>query len=103
LSLWSKALKTVRSVIGESVVYKGTGSLNESIKGVYSDVGMMLDLENFNKVIDQEPQVLIRLADLTQEPSQGDIFEIRGEEFYVAYLEKDGEGGAKVMLREKAD
>lgn len=103
MSIWAKALKTVRSALGESVIYKGTGSLNETIKGVYSDVGMMLDLENFNKVIDQEPQVLIRLADLSQEPSQGDIFEIRSEEFYVAYLEKDGEGGAKVMLREKGN
>jgi len=83
------------------VTYKGTGSLNEEIKGVFSDAGMMLDLTNFNKIVDQEPQVLVRLSDLSQEPSEADIFEIRGVEFFVAYLEKDGEGGAKIMLREK--
>lgn len=83
------------------MTYKGTGSLNEEIKAVYSDVGMMLDLTNFNKIIDQEPQILVRLADLSQEPSQDDIFTIRGTDYFVAYVEKDGEGGAKIMLREK--
>ena len=103
MSFWSKALKTVRTALGESVTYKGTGLLSEEIRAVFSDTGLMLDLSNFNKVADQEPQLLVRLDDLSQEISQDDIFEIRGIEFYVAYLEKDGEGGAKVMLREKTD
>ncbi len=101
MSLWSRALKTTRQAIGELVIYKGTGLLNEEIKAVFSDVGMMLDLNTFNKVVDQEPQILVNLDDLSQEPSQDDIFEIRSQEWLVAYIEKDGEGGAKIMLREK--
>lgn len=85
------------------MIYKGTGSLNEEIKAVFSDIGMMLDLTNFNKVVDQEPHCLVQLSDLSQEPAQGDIFEVRSTEFYVAYVEKDGEGGAKVFFREKDD
>lgn len=103
MSFWSKALKTVRSALGETVTYKGTGALSEEIKAVFSDVGMMLDLTNFNKVMDQEPQLLVRLADLSQDISQDDIFEVRSTDYYVAFIEKDGEGGAKVILREKLD
>ena len=101
MSFWSKALKTVRNSLGEAVIYKGGGALEEHIKAVYSDTGMMLDLQSFNKVIDQEPQLLVRLADLSQDIEQDHIFEIRNVDYYVAYVEKDGEGGAKVMLREK--
>lgn len=101
MSVFSGALKTVKNAIGESVVYKGTGALSESIKAVFCDAGLMLDLSNFNKVLDQEPHLLVQLEDLSQEPSQDDIFEVRSLEFFVAYLEKDGEGGAKIFLREK--
>jgi hypothetical protein len=101
LSIFETSLKTVRSQIGETVVYKGTGSLTESIKAVFSDVAGMRDLATSMKIIDQEPHLLVRLSDLSQEPSQDDIFEVRSAEWYVAYLEKDGEGGAKIFLREK--
>lgn len=101
MSFWATALKTVRNALGEDVTYKGSGSLSEQVRAVFSDVGLMLDLTNFNKITDQEPQILVRLDDLSQDISEGDIFEIRSQEFFVAYVEKDGEGGAKVMLREK--
>lgn len=101
MKFFSGALKTVRNALGETVVFKGDGLLSEEIRAVFSDTGMMLDLATFNKVVDQEPQILIRLSDLSVEPQGEDIFEIRGQEFLVAYVEKDGEGGAKVFLREK--
>lgn len=103
MSIWDTALKTINSAIGESVTYKGTGALSESIKAVFSDIAGMRDLQTFNKIVDQEPHILVRLDDLSQDIEQDHIFEIRSTEFYVAYLEKDGEGGAKVFLREKLD
>ena len=103
MSFWSAALRTVRSALGETVTYKGTGALSEEIKAVFSDIGSMVELNNFNKIVDQEPQILVRLADLSQDISQDDIFEIRSTDYYVAFVEKDGEGGAKVILREKLD
>lgn len=101
MSFFPGALKTIRNSLGETVTYKGNGSLSEEIKAVFSDVGMMLDLQTFNKVVDQEPHLLIRLDDLSKEPEGEDIFEVRSQEFFVAFVEKDGEGGAKVFLREK--
>lgn len=103
MTVWETALQSVTNSIGESVTYKGTGLLTEEIKAVFSDIAGMRDLTTFQKIIDQEPHILIQLDDLTQEPAQDDIFEVRSTEFYVAYLEKDGEGGAKVFLREKLD
>jgi hypothetical protein len=100
MSIWDKGLKTIRKQIGETVVYKGTGDLNEEIKGVFSNVAGMRDLLTHTKIIDQEPHLLVRLSDLSQEPSQDDIFVIRSLQWVVAYLEKDGEGGAKIILRE---
>lgn len=87
--------------MGETVTYKGSGGLTEEIKAVFSNIGGMVELTNFNKIEDQEPQILVRLNDLSQDISQDDIFLIRSTEYYVAFVEKDGEGGAKVMLREK--
>ena len=103
MSFWDKGLKTVIRSIGESVVFKGTGSpdLNETVRAVFSDVGMMLDLATFNKVLDNEPHLLLRISDLSREPQQDDIFSVRGQEYFVGYVQKDGEGGARVVLREK--
>lgn len=100
MKIWDTARKSILLSIGELVTFKGDGALTEEITAVFSDEFLMIDPETAQKVTNSEPHILVNLDDLSREPVLGDVFEIRSTEFSVGYMERDGEGGAKLFLRE---
>lgn len=92
------ALKSIRTTLGETISYTPGGGEAVEIKGVFSDDFLELDPATGVPVQTKRPNVLIRLADLEAEPEQGDELTARDEDYVVHEVQKDGEGGALLLL-----
>lgn len=91
-------LKT--SPLSETVVYKGTGALTEEINGIFRRQYLRLDTETGQDVQTDELNLWIVLSDLTQEPSEGEYFEIDSTTYRVDEMQKDAHGAAYIFLSE---
>jgi hypothetical protein len=100
MSVFETGLNTIIRSIGETVTYLGDGSLNDSLKAVFSNEHVMIDPETNQKITNNQPHLLVCLSDLPETPQLGSLFTVRAQNYSVGYLEQDGEGGARVYLRE---
>lgn len=71
-------------------------------KGIWSNTYLSVDPTEGIQVMSSDPNVGIRLSDFAREPRKDDKI-IRGSEtYFIRSIERDGEGGATLVL-EKVD
>jgi hypothetical protein len=98
--LADRALKAVRNVLGEDVTYNPSAGDPLTIKGVFNKQHIEIDPGGSVSVSSNRPNLLIRLADLENEPTKSDTVEIDATEYAVVDCQEDGEGGALLFLNE---
>lgn len=93
-----QALTDILTHIGEDVDYQHGEDSPEVIRGVYNERHQAIDAGIV--VSSAQPNLLIKLADLSEPPDTGDQVSLRGRTFKVVNVENDGEGGAVLYLNE---
>lgn len=83
---------------GEAIIYKGDGSLNSVITGVFDEQYVSVHPETGLRVTESTPSFLYATADLPEIPAYRSQFEIRGHLYLLSRIEADGHGGARVFL-----
>ena len=98
---WSNAvdglLTACRDVFGVPVVYTPTGMSAVNIVAIVDITPEISAISATGIPIATASSTLsVRLADLPQEPQQGDLVTITGDSFQVIDYQPDGLGGAKL-------
>jgi hypothetical protein len=98
---WSNAvdglLAACRDLFGVPVVYTPTGMPPVTITAIVDITPEISAISATGIPISTAQSTLsVRLADLPQEPQQGDLVTIAGESFQVIDYQPDGLGGAKL-------
>jgi hypothetical protein len=87
-------IKTTNSVFGKTVVYTCLESGDvTTIKGVFDNA--FIDVNNTNSTT---PILRIRIADLADEPVQGDTLQIGSTNYTVHNIQPDGQGACTLIL-----
>lgn len=97
-SLATKIQKICRNSLGLEVAYTPTGQPEVTITGIWDGNFREVNMEAGLEVISDSPALDIVIADLVQEPQEGDAVTIEGVDFEVKEVHKDGQGMAKLML-----
>lgn len=93
-----------QAVLGEDVTFSPNNSLasvypSTTIKGTFNEFYKEMVIDDNIAVESQVPMLTIWLADLPYDPKEGYTVEIRGLNYFIAEVRKDGEGAARLMLR----
>lgn len=85
----------------EECIHEPQDGPEQSFTGVFSKVTRELDELTGITVIKNHPRLGVKLSALTTAPTQGDIFEVRGESYRAANVVPDGEGWAVIGLHKQ--
>jgi hypothetical protein len=101
--LTSSVQDAITAAFGEAdpCIHKPQVGDEQSITGVFSKVTRELDELTGITVIKNHPRLGVKLSDLDVVPTQGDVFEVRGEDFKVVSVVPDGEGWAVISLHKQ--
>lgn len=86
--------------LGESVTYTPSGDAPVSIRGVFSEAGLHVELMAGVEVETRGPVLSVHLADLAAAPAHGDAVTVRSQDYTVLQVIVDGEGDADLFLEE---
>ena len=77
-------------------------------RGVFSSTDLDVELQDGAIYSDQQTNLGIRLAEFASKPTEGDEVTItdprhpaNGRQFWIGDLDEDGQGGGRLLLREK--
>ena len=97
--LTGQILDACKVTFGELCIHKPAGSTDtESFTGVFNTQTAQANAITGQTVMTQKPRLLIKLSDLSQEPAQGDRITVRGFEYKITDIVRDGQGGAEISL-----
>jgi hypothetical protein len=100
LAATDSLLDVAKWTFGETVSYTPKGHAPVSIPGIFSDAFVSVDPGSGVAVTSTGPAVGIKLADLPQAlTNKGDKCVIRGTSYTVFDVQKDGQGGATLILK----
>lgn len=88
----------LKATLGESVTFKPLSGSEKTITGVYSEQFVEVDAASGASVATNRPNLLVKLVDLGQAPKKNDLMGIRGADYKIQEVQKDGEGGALLLL-----
>lgn len=94
-------IDTLKTHFGESLTYKGNGSLDVSFVGIFDEAYTYVDPETGQRVSTDKISILLKLEDLPQVPVSDDEFVRDGTSYLVRNIEKDGKGAARIWLMEE--
>lgn len=97
--LTDRALGAIKDAFGSSVTYTPTSGSPVTIDGVFNRRYYEL-VEGDVPVSTDQPNLLVRIADLAADPVEGDEVTVSGQTYRVYRVEKDGEGAALLLLHE---
>lgn len=98
--MFDAVIEALKSVHGETIIFKGDGSLSHSFTGVFDESYTEPDPQTGQKITSQRPSVVLALGDLPARPEREDQFLIRGKLYLVRKIEPDGKGAARIFLSE---
>lgn len=92
-------LRTCNRALGTQVTFEpAAGGQYLNLLGVFNNEFVSINAENGAEVISSEPNLGIQLSDWPLEPNYGDTIIINSVTYLVRHLEKDGQGGATILL-----
>lgn len=90
----------VLGTYAETVTHTPAGGAPLSRRGVFDAEASQLGTVGGVEVESQGPELFIRLSEWTPEPARDDAVTVRGTAYVVRTVRPDGQGGARVPLRE---
>lgn len=99
--LLSKADRVVQDRLGDAVRYAPRVGEPVDVQGVFDDVDVNAAVMGA-AVMSSGPQVFLMLADLPTDPEGEDdpTITVKGTDYKVRDVKKDGQGGVLLLLRE---
>lgn len=94
----SAMIDLLQNTFGEDVVYKPIAGSEQTIKGIFGNASVSVDVGEGAATSSYAPSVGVKLSDLADRPRAGDQVEIRGNNYRVIDTQEDGEGGATLLL-----
>jgi hypothetical protein len=91
-------LVATRDLFGEVATYTAIGASPLTISAIFDDDAVIVSQELGVPVRSGRPGVGVRLADLGVAPILGAEVSVRGMDFTVADVVRDGHGGAVLLL-----
>ena len=88
-----------RETFGVPVVYTSQGLPAATLAAVFDRAATIITTDGEVEVTATQPILDLRLADLSVAPKQGDTLNVDGDDWLVAKVEPDGQGGAKLWLK----
>lgn len=91
---------TCVGVFGEAVEYRPQPSGTAySFRGIFNEKTLIQDITTGSLVLVDHPTLGVKLSDLSSgHPKQGDRISVRGTEYRIEKIERDGEAGAVLVL-----
>ncbi len=99
-NLVSSAHDTIKRTFGEEVTFEPLSGGSFVVLGIYNDRHTFVDPDTEQLVSSNIPTLGVKLADLTQAPSKGDVAVVRGKRYVVRDNREDGEGWLHLFLYE---
>lgn len=90
------------ATFGEEAVYTPAAGSPVTIRGIFDEDHVELDMTTGAAVTSSSPVLSIRASDLVAAPKRGDSVLVRGRTFAVVDWRPDSEDGGLVILREAA-
>ena len=98
--MFDLVMDALKAIHGESIVYKGDGSLTHYFTGVFDETYVELDPDSGQRVSSESITILLSLADLPEQPAHRGEFLVRGDRYLIRHVEPDGQGAARIFLME---
>lgn len=92
-----------KSVFGESTacVHKPQVGSQQSFTGIFLEQSAQVDGLSGIAVNSLQPRLGAKLSDLNTVPTQGDVFTVRGSDYKLVDIQKDGLAGVIFLLHKK--
>lgn len=92
------ALDAIKNTLGQEVTYNPAVGGAQEILGVFSKTHIEVDPGTGAVLQTENPNLLVKLSDLDNAPTQGDTVEIDGTTYAINEAQKDGQGGVLLFL-----
>lgn len=99
--MFDLVIDTLKMIHGQTITYKGDGSLTHTFTGVFDERFVEIDPETGQSVSSEAVTILLALSDLPEVPRNRHEFIVNGDSYLVRHVERDGQGAARVFLMEK--
>lgn len=96
--LTAKILDHSKNAFGETVEYRPKGGSPKEITAIFDETFLDVDVNGEVMTQSSVPVLGLKVIDLVDEPADGDEVLIREKEFRVISIQKDGRGGATLVL-----
>ncbi len=90
------------ATFGEDAVFTPAGGSSVTIRGIFDEDHVALDMDTGAQVTSVSPVLGIRTSDLAAQPKRGDAVVVRSRNFTVVDWRPDSEDGGLLILREAA-
>jgi len=92
---------TSAAAFGGTVTHLPKIGQSQDFNGIWSETYLAVNPEDGVMVSSADPNVGVRLSDLKTQPQKGDVIVRRGIRYFVRNVERDGEGGATLILEKE--
>lgn len=96
--LADRALQKVCTMLGDEVTYNPSVGSPVTINGVFNRQFVEIDPNTGQAIATNQPNLLVRLADLSSAPTLADTVTVNGVSYKVIDSQEDGEGGSLLLL-----
>ena len=86
----------------QTVEFRPASGSPYEIRGIFDKQYTLVDQETGVEVVTAKPNLGVRLADFAAKPVQGDKVTVRTVSYMIETVLEDGQGGALLVLRQKA-
>lgn len=99
-SLVSNAQDSIKSILGEDVIFEPRAGGSFPIRGVFNERFEEVDVQTSQLVSSQKPNCGIKRSDIDRDPKKHDFMVIRGKRYVIEDCQEDGEGWLELLLFE---
>lgn len=89
------------ATFGEDAMYTPKAGSAFAVKVIFNNHSVDIDQDSGLAVLSDQPSVGVKNSDFLQEPKNGDKVVIRGENFVVRNIDRDGESMTHLMLHKE--
>ena len=96
--LFAGVLSCTTKTLGEPFLYLPASGGSFELYGVFDEKFLGIDPDTEERISSSDPHLGVKLSQFEVEPRQGDQVEIEGQRYFVKEVQRDGQGGAEIML-----